>query len=774
MNDSILRYDGPATDWSEALPVGNGHLAGMVNGGIAREVICLNEGTLWSGGPKDGTNPDARHVLPLVREAVFAGRYVEAEELCKKMQGPYTQSFLPMGDLVLEFPEAVAEDYARCLDLAEAVAAVRFHQAGSGHSREVFCSHPDRVLVVRLEGAEISFRATLASQLMHRIFAEDGATLALSGKAPAHMEPEYVNDKPELIRNEPEGEGMRFEIRLRAVCDGGTVTCEDGVLSVTGARAVTLLLAAETGFSDWKKSPALEGRDAAAAALAVLDAAAGRAFPDLRARHVADHRALYDRVALDLGQDPEATTLATDERVRRFSEGGSDPSLPALLFHYGRYLLIASSRAGGQPANLQGIWNKDLRPAWSSNYTININTQMNYWPSGPANLSECAEPLHEFLQGLAESGACTAAVNYGAAGWVAHHNSDLWRHSAPVGNFGEGNPMWANWSLSNAWLSQHLWEHFAFEGDRDFLRMKAWPVMKGAAEFHLDMLVEGADGYLVTVPSTSPESSFHTPDGVHGSVSQASTMDMQILWDLFTNLLEAADVLGIEDAFVERVRGARSRLYPMRIGARGNLQEWFQDFLEDDIHHRHVSHLFGLHPGRQITPAKPELFEAARRTLEIRGDDGTGWSLGWKINFWARLRDGDRALRILKMMFRPVHGRDPVQWCGGGGVYPNLFDAHPPFQIDGNFGYTAGVCEMLLQSHDGVIDLLPALPRGWREGSVRGLRARGGVTVDVTWSDGRFLGAVLRADRDGDYRVRHDGRESQVSLRVGVATRLEP
>ena len=744
-----LWYNAPATVWEEALPIGNGRIGAMVYGNPLQEVYQLNEESIWSGYPQDWNNPKAANALPQVREAVDRGDYAKASELWKaNAQGPYTARYLPMANLMLDqLTRGEARNLYRELNISNALSTVTYEADGVKYRRTSFISYPDQVMVIKIAADRpqaVSLHIRLNSLLRYTVQTKGEKTLILNGKAPAYVANRDY-DPHQVVYDDKRG--TQFKVQVELLPDGGHCEANDSALTVRNANEVVLLLSAVTDFGN-KKMTLKKCK---------------RPYQELLQRHTDDHQQLFNRLQLSLGtENLQKEALPTNERLKSFEQDPTDNGLTELYYQYGRYLLIASSRPGGLPANLQGIWNRHVQPPWGSNYTTNINTEMNDWPAEITNLPECFLPLSDFIGRLAVNGAQTAKVNYGInRGWLAHHNSDVWAQTAPTGGYDsdpKGAPRWSCWPMAGVWLCQHLWEHYAFGGDKKYLSKTAYPLMKGAAEFLLQWLQKDPEtGYWITNPSTSPENRFRYIDKEgkkqNGEISRSSGMDLGLAWDLLTNCIEASTVLDTDKAFRQQCMDVRANLQPFRIGSKGQLLEWDKEFEETDPNHRHVSHLFALHPGRQIIPEQqPELAAACQRTLEIRGDGGTGWAMAWKINFWARLRDGNHAFGILKNGLRYV---DATQVSvRGGGTYANLFDAHPPFQIDGNFGGTAGITEMLLQSHAGYIHLLPALPDNWQSGSIKGVRARGGFTIDMEWKESRITRLSVTSHSGGTCRIR--------------------
>ncbi|QSB27532.1 glycoside hydrolase N-terminal domain-containing protein [Flavobacterium sp. CLA17] len=772
----VLWYNQPAEFFEESLVLGNGKMGATVFGGVNSDKIYLNDATLWSGEPVNANmNPEAYKNIPAIREALKKENYKLAEELNKKIQGKNSESFAPLGTLEINNSEkGKAVNYHRELDISNAISKVSYEMDGVKFTREYFVSAPDQIMVIKLTSSEkggLNFDINLKSLLNSNVEVRNNI-LVMTGFAPIHENAGY----PVLPKyKEVKERGTRFTTLIQIKNTDGKVTNSTASLSLKNATEAFIYIAVATSFNGFDKNPATEGLNDIAIALQNLNKALAKPFDKIKENHIADYQKFYNRVSLDLGKTT-APDLPTDERLLRYADGKEDKNLEILYFQYGRYLLISSSRTMGVPANLQGIWNPYLNPPWRSNYTMNINLEENYWLAENTNLSEMHLPLLSFIKNLSVTGKVTAKTFYGVnKGWAAAHNSDIWAMSNPVGQFGKEDPSWACWPLSGAWLSTHIWEHYIFTKDKEYLKKEGYPIMKGASEFFLEWMITDKNGNLITSPSTSPENKYIAPDGFIGATMYGGTADLAMIRECFDKTIKAAKVLNTDADFRAKLETALSKLHPYQIGKRGNLQEWYFDWNDEDPKHRHQSQLFGLFPGDHITPLKtPDLANASRQTLEIKGDETTGWSKGWRINLWARLWDGNRAYKMFRELLRYVDpdGKKTKTPRRGGGTYPNLFDAHPPFQIDGNFGGAAAVAEMLVQSDENEIRLLPALPDAWESGSVKGICARDGFEIQMEWSNKTLNKVVVFSKKGGKTVLINGDKKREIILEKGQTTEI--
>ncbi|MBT3243910.1 MAG: glycoside hydrolase family 95 protein [Bacteroidetes bacterium] len=776
LNDRLIRFDQAAVFFEQAFPMGNGRIGLTVYGDPINEKIAINEATLWAGGPVDANmNPDAYKHLPDIRKALFSEDYKKADGLVRNLQGKFSESFAPLGNMEIHFDhESPANNYSRELDIRRALTKISYSIGDNQYGREIFVSHPDQVAVIHCTSKEkglLNFSLKLNSQLHFTSHITDNQVI-MDGFAPIHAEPNYRGNIPNTIIYGENGKGMRFRVIADLDISDGELLIEGNSIIIQNASTALIRLSVATSYNGFDRDPGLDGKNEKKLALKLLDSSVEKDYSTLKSDHIKEFSSFFNRVSLSVN-NAIAPGMPIDERLKQYSEGTEDSDLECLYFQFGRYLLISSSRPGGIPANLQGIWNPHLRPPWSSNFTANINSQMNYWPAEVTNLSEMHEPLLSFIQRLAETGEITAQTFYDCSGWCCSHNTDIWAMTNPVGDFGNGHPVWANWSMAGAWYSLHLYDHFSFTNDTAWLKTYAYPLMKGASDFLIDFLTESPDGYLVTAPSTSPENLYKTSEGYVGATLYGGTSDLAFIRGLFEKIIEVSQILDLDQEYRELIMETLERIYPYQIGSKGHLQEWYYDWEDQNPYHRHLSHLVGLYPDNQFSPIyTPALAAACKRSLEIRGDGGTGWSKAWKINLHARLLDGDHAYTMLRSHLNYVDPSGETKY-GGGGTYPNLWDAHPPFQIDGNFGGTSGIAEMLLQSHMGEIHLLPALPSKWENGTINGLRARGAVTVNQIWNKGELSEASIIPDHTGTYQIRYKNQVITRTAKAGKKIRLK-
>ncbi|WP_281231504.1 glycoside hydrolase family 95 protein [Flavobacterium gelatinilyticum] len=767
----VLWYKQPAEFFEESLVLGNGKMGATVFGGINSDKIHLNDITLWSGEPVNANmNPEAYKNIPAIREALQNENYKLAEELNKKVQGKNSEKYAPLGTLEINNSEkGKATNYYRELDISNATSKVTYEMDGVKYTREYFVSAPDQIMIIKLTSSQkgaLNFDVNLKSQLKSEVHTRNN-TLILNGTAPINENAGYTVQPKFLSVKE---RGTRFTTLIQIKKTDGQITNSNASLTVKNASEVYIYISIATSFNGFDKNPASQGVDDMAIAAQNLNKAFAKPFDKIKESHITDYQKFYNRVDLNLGKTT-APDLPTDERLLRYADGKEDKNLEILYFNFGRYLLISSSRTLGVPANLQGLWNPHLSPPWSSNYTMNINLEENYWLAENTNLSEMHKSLLSFIKNLSVTGKVTAKTFYGVdKGWAAGHNSDIWAMTNPVGQFGKEEPMWACWPMGGAWLSTHIWEHYIFTQDAAYLKKEGYPLMKGAAEFCLGWLVTDKNGNFITSPSTSPENQYKLADGFVGATLYGGTADLAMIRECFDKTIKASKVLNTDAAFREKLEKTLAKLHPYQIGKKGNLQEWYFDWEDQDPKHRHQSQLFGLFPGDHITPLKtPDLAEASKKTLEIKGDETTGWSKGWRINLWARLWDGNRAYKMYRELLRYVDpdGKKTEKPRRGGGTYPNLFDAHPPFQIDGNFGGAAAVAEMLVQSNENEIRLLPALADAWEEGSVKGICARGGFEIEMTWRNKKPEKVILSSTKGGKTTLIFGDKKQEIVLGKG-------